>query len=76
MGLGFVLRDPLGDMVMASTHQMAGFNGSDIAKATACLFSLLHILSAKYSNLVMEGGSLSVVSKLVSFVIRRNQTPF
>ncbi|KAJ8422352.1 hypothetical protein Cgig2_014893 [Carnegiea gigantea] len=39
-GLGFVVRNSLGDVVLAGTHQSVGFLGPDIAEAKACLFAL------------------------------------
>ena len=64
-GFGFVVWDSLGDLMMAGSQQLAGFDGFEIADAEACLFGLHHTLSsAGYSSLVIEGNLLSVISKL------------
>ncbi|KAJ8438336.1 hypothetical protein Cgig2_013384 [Carnegiea gigantea] len=63
-GLGFVVRDSLGDVVLAGTHQFVGFLGPDIAEVEARLFGLHQALLAGFSSLVIEGDSFSVISKL------------
>ncbi|KAJ8434274.1 LOW QUALITY PROTEIN: hypothetical protein Cgig2_009249 [Carnegiea gigantea] len=63
-GLGFIVRDSLGDIVMVGTKQIMGLHRVDLAEAEACLFGIKHPIEAGYSNLVIKGDSLSVITKL------------
>lgn len=63
-GLGFVIRDSVGDVVMAGSKQDSGFHGLDVAEAEACLFSIQQALFAGYTNIIIKGDCLTVVSKL------------
>ena len=42
-GWGFVLRDHLGDIVMAWSCQGMGFQGAELEETRACLFALNHV---------------------------------
>ncbi|KAJ8431206.1 hypothetical protein Cgig2_020317 [Carnegiea gigantea] len=63
-GLGFIVRDSLGDVVLARSNQSTEFQDPDVTEVEAYLFGIQQALSAAYSSLVMEGGALSVISKI------------
>ncbi|KAJ8447628.1 hypothetical protein Cgig2_031682 [Carnegiea gigantea] len=67
-GLAVVVRDSLGDVVLAGSHQMAGFHGADIAEAEACLFGLRHSLSA--------GGSYNLIRLGLQYGLKTSQFPY
>jgi len=60
----FVLRDSMGDVVLAVSKHMSGFHGVETAEVEACLFSFKQVIQAGYSNIIIEGDSLLVISKL------------
>lgn len=62
--LAFVVKDLLGDVVLAWSHQSTGFPRPDVAEAEACLFGLCQALSTGSSSLVTESDSLYDISKL------------
>ncbi|KAJ8432161.1 LOW QUALITY PROTEIN: hypothetical protein Cgig2_006863 [Carnegiea gigantea] len=63
-GLGFVVRDSLGDIVLAGSKQEIGFHGVEVAEAEACLFGLKEALQVGLSSIIIKGDSLSVITKL------------
>ncbi|KAJ8425580.1 hypothetical protein Cgig2_003018 [Carnegiea gigantea] len=63
-GLGVIVRDSLGDVVLAGSNQSTSFHDPEVAEAEACLFGIQQALSAGCSSLVVEGDSLLVISKL------------
>jgi len=56
--------DSLGDIFLERSKQVDGFHGVDVVEIEACLFGLQHTLQAVFSSIIVEGDSLSVISKL------------
>ncbi|KAJ8448253.1 hypothetical protein Cgig2_025177 [Carnegiea gigantea] len=67
-GLGFVIRDSVGDVIMAGSNQLSHFHGADIAEAEACLFGP-PMASCGYSSQISSQRPLAMALALVSAVI-------
>ena len=70
MGLGMVIHNSDGDLVLAMTKQGVGwFAGAEVEEARACLFGLMHRKETNLDSLVVEGDCLSLIHKLQKKVI-------
>ena len=75
-GWGFVLRDHLGDIVMAGSCQGMGFQGAESEETRACLFALNHVQWHGHDRLIVESDRLSLVSKLRKKEVPNNSLRF
>jgi len=70
MGLGFVLWNSHGDILIAGVIQGASFVNQEVGEARSCLVNLQCVTEAEYDGLVVEGDSLHLIQKLRSKSIR------
>ncbi|KAJ8434427.1 hypothetical protein Cgig2_002629 [Carnegiea gigantea] len=63
-GWSFILRDYLGDIILAGVDQNHGFQGIEIEEALACLFALRTVLAHGTGRLVVEGDAKNLICKL------------
>lgn len=63
-GRGFVIRNPLGEVVLAGIKQGPGFTEPVLEEALACLMGLRRALAAGLNNVVVEGDCLPPIQAL------------
>ncbi|KAJ8433803.1 hypothetical protein Cgig2_025966 [Carnegiea gigantea] len=63
-GWEFVIRDHLGDIVLAGVKQDQGFQGAELEEARECLFALRKAVLHGFTRLVVEGDCISLIDRL------------
>ena len=71
-GWGFIIRDHVGDVVLAGGKQNMGFSSPEEEEARACYYALRTALSHGFDRLVVEGDCQPLMSKLNKRVIPNN----
>jgi len=63
-GWGAIIRNHIGDIILAATEQGPSFKGPDIEEALVCLFGVKYALESGIKNLIIEGICLSLINSL------------
>ena len=75
-GWGFVIRNHMGDVVLAGVQQNPGFASPEVEEARACLHALRSAMSQGFRRLIIEGDCQPLIRKLQLRLVPNNTLGF